>query len=126
MILRGLPRKKPKKTLIYSQTLGALQICKRRIRSKIYLLFSGVQKAQTGNTRRYPIIGRIIKTKNGARVLPRWSMGKTKVTQIIQIKTSKSQYLKVDHGQQVLTQRFILKLEIRERKRALTNRGCIH
>jgi hypothetical protein len=126
MILRGLPRKKPKKTLIYSQTLGALQICKRRIRSKTYLRFSRVQKAQTGNTRRHPIIGRIMKTKKGARVLPRWCMGKTKVTQIIQIKTSKSQYLKVDHGQQVLTQRFILKLEIRERKRALTNRSCIH
>lgn len=125
-ILKELPRKKPKKTLIYYQMQEVLQICRKRSQSKTHLHFSRVSKAQRGNMRHHLISGKIMKSKKEEREVLRLCMGRTKVTQIIQIKTWKSQYHKQDHGPLVQTQRSILKLEIRDRKRVLMNRGCIH
>jgi hypothetical protein len=102
-----------------------LQMCKIKMQCKIPLPFSRVSKVQIENKRHHLIIGRIMKIRKGEEVL-RWSMGKTKVTKIILFKTLKNLFRKLDHGQQVQTQRFILKLEIRERKRVPTNRGFIH
>ena len=102
-----------------------LLMCKIKMPCKIHLPFSRVSKVQIENKRHHLIIGRITKSRKGEEVL-RWSMGKTKVIKIILFKTLKNLFRKLDHGQQGQTQRFILKLEIRERKRVPTNRGYIH
>lgn len=102
-----------------------LQMRKRRMRSKMPLRFSRVSKAQIEKMRRHHLIGRIMKRKKEEE-LPRWCMGRTKVTKIIQLKTSKNQFHKLDHGQQEQTQRLTLKLEIREKIRVPMNRGYIH
>jgi hypothetical protein len=102
-----------------------LLMCKIKMQCKIPLRFSRVSKVQIENKRHLLLIGRITKSRKGEE-LQKSFMGKTKVTKIILFKTLKNQFRKLDHGQQVQTQRFILKLEIREKKRVPTNRGYIH
>jgi hypothetical protein len=66
-----LPRKKPKKTLIYYQTQEVLQIFRRRLQSKILLHFSRVSKAQIGNMRHHLISGKIMRSRKEGREILR-------------------------------------------------------